>query len=293
MPLGYTTRKLEAFNISAYFEASRRQTPDYLGIFQAISNIPKEDRIAIIGNKTIAIPRFDMTGNIVRFIAYEGEEGNPLVFNFEDGTERIERLERGEKLATKTHGVIDVAQRIGIIEYNQKGAKAADIASAIEHSARAHADMNRLHIDFSQIIDEQFVLSIDRFKRIRTATIKIARPNPGWGDHRAHFDAMAKESDAHYLELGASAERNESLARNKGIVGFIKDLASAALSTLKSAKVTGVREGEDAETSISTAHHVEHQRVPVRMTEDGHVDDADINRKLESFLRSKTERDEN
>lgn len=291
MPRGYTTRKLEAFNISAYLETDRLHTPNYISIFQTISNIPREDRIAVIGPKTIAIPRFDMAENLVRFIAYEGEEGNPLVFNFEAGTERIQHLGQGEKLATKTHGVIDAAQRVGIIEYNQKGAKAADIASAMEHFARTHGDMANLHLDFSQVIDEQFVLSIDRFSRIRTATVKLARPNPGWGDHRAHFDAMARESEAHYLELGASAERNESLARNRGIVGFIKDMASAALSTLKSAKVTGVREGEEAETSISTVHHVEHQRVQVRMTEDGHVDDADVGRKLDSFLRSKTERD--
>jgi hypothetical protein len=297
MPRGYTTRKLESFSINAHVAKNgtppQRVAADYAEVFRRISTLPKEFRIAAIGNKNIAIPRCSMNGNVVKLTAYEGEDGNPIVFNFEDATERMETLARGEQIATKTHGIIDVASRLAIIEFNQRGAKAPYIAAALEHFGRTLGEMPTLQIQFAQKIDERFVQAIDRFTRIRTATVKIARPNPGWTDHTNHFAAMADDSDADNLELTASAKRMGSLDRGKGIIAFIRDVASVAFPSLKAAKIVGIREGESAETSVSMAHHIEHQRVQVRTTDEGHVSDEDIDRRLENFRRSTTDRKQN
>lgn len=289
MPKGYTSRKLQVFAIHGHYDDLTRRF-DYTTVFRALSEVPRENRVAQINDKSIAIPRMTVNEEIVRFAAYEGEEGNPLVFNFNEATERIEHLETGEMLATKTHVLVDLSRREAIIEYNQKGAKASDVASTLEHIGRQQAGLTDLNLEFTAVIDAQFLQAIERFRRIRLATIKMARPNQDWTDHAEHFTAMAAESDAHYVEIGMSAERQESLAFRTGIMDFIRQVAGAALPFLKSATVTGIREGEEAETSVSLAHHVEHQRVQVRMTEDGHVDDGDIERKMERFSRSRAGR---
>jgi hypothetical protein len=292
MPRAYTTRKLEVFSITAHVTRNgnppRQVAADYAAVFSAISNLPPAARVTMIGEKHIAIPRCSMNGNVVRLTAYEGEEEKPIVFNFRNATERIERLGTGEQIATRTHGIIDVSARLAIIEFNQRGAKAADIAAALEQFGRTLGDIPTLQMYFSHMLDEQFILAIDRFERIRTATVKIARPNPGWGDDEATFSQMAEASDAQYLEVSATAGRMGSLDRNAGIVAFIKRVAARAFPFLKAARLSGIREGEIAETSVSTTNHVEHQRVSVRTNEDGHVLTEDVDRRLEDFRRAKT-----
>jgi hypothetical protein len=292
MPRGYTTRKLEVFTINAHVtnkaNPPRRVAADYAEVFRRISALPKQFRIAAVGRKNIAIPRCNMDGNVIRLTAYEGEEEKPIVFNFRNASERIERLATGEQIATRTHAVIDVSARLAIIEFNQRGAKATDIAAALEHFGRTLGEMPTLQLHFAQKVEGKFVQDMDRFVRIRTATVKIARPNPGWGDDSDHFSKMAEQSNADNLELTATAGRMESLDRSGGIVAFIRKVTSAGLSSLKGARVTGIRAGESAETAVSTDKHIEHQRVPVRTTEDGHVSEEDIDRRLENFRRSKT-----
>jgi|GEM_PF-2716683 len=291
MPRGYTSRKLQVFAIHGHDEEAIDQPFNYSEVFTAISQVPRANRMVQVEGKAIAIPRMTVTDNIVTLTAYEGEEGNPLFFNFNEATERIEQLERGEMLANKTHLMADLVSREAIIEYNQKGAKAADIASTLEYIGRRHAGFPDLTLEFTAVVDAQFLQAIDRFRRIRLATVKMARPNQDWTEHADHFMAMAGDSRAHFVEISMSAERQESLARNTGIIGFIRQLVGERLPFVKTATLTGVREGEEAETSVSLVHHVEHQKVQVRMTEDKHVDDEDIERKMERFLHSRAGRE--
>lgn len=293
MPRGYTTRKLEVFNINAHVtnrtNPPRQVAADYAGVFTAISGLTPAGRVTRIGDKLIAIPRCSMSGTVVRFTAYEAEDGNPVIFDFRAATERTDRLAQGEQIATKTHGIIDTGARLAIIEYNQRGAKAADIAAAFEHFGRVLGDIPTLQMSFTHKLDESFIQAVDRFERIRTATVKITRPNPGWDDDASTYAAMAQASDAQYLEISATAGRGGSLERNAGIVAFIKRVATRAVSSLRGASMSGVRRGESAETSVSTANHVEHQRVSVRTDEDGHVVSEDIDRRLENIRRDKTD----
>lgn len=55
-------------------------------------------------------------------------------------------------------------------------------------------------------------------------------------------------------------------------------------AAIKGAKVIGVRERETEETNVSTGRYVEHQKIDVSLTEDGHVDTSDIVRKMAQFL---------
>jgi hypothetical protein len=288
MPRGYTTRKLQVFSIHAH---QAGVPEDYESLFTALSEVPKQQRAARLGEKIVAIPRLTINEGRVTFTAYEGEEGNPLLYNFEQATERYEPLERGERVATKTHGMISLSTREAVIEYNQKGAKASDISSTFEQIGRSRTARDELSIELLPVADEDFLHMIGRFERIRVATFRVARPNPGWTDHYNHLNEVAEESDARYMEVTMTADRGQSLDENHGIIGYIKTLARATHAYLKGARVTGVRQGEDAETSVALARYIEHQKVQVRMTEDGHVEDRDIERRISNYLVARVRRE--
>jgi hypothetical protein len=287
MPKGYTTRKLEVFAIHAHLPSV--QQVDYRHLFATLAGVPRASRIVRLGGKVVAVPILNMNGSTASLTAYEGEEGNPIFFDFERAVERIERLRQGEMLTTKTHGIIDIPRREAIIEFNFRGAKAADIAATFAEVGR-DTGLEDLSIEFTPVIDEEFMESINRFQRIRMASVKVARPNFDWGDQETYFEEVAGDSNAQSVELSMYAERQSSLAQHHGLVEYIRRIARAALPSLKSATITGIRADEDQETTISLKNHIEHQRVPVRMTEDGIVDDADIERKIENFRRSRSGR---
>ena len=69
----------------------------------------------------------------------------------------MDPLARGEQIATKTNGIIDTATRLAIFEFNQRGAKAADIAAALEQFGRTLREMPTLQMNFAHQLDERFV----------------------------------------------------------------------------------------------------------------------------------------
>ncbi|HSE19222.1 MAG TPA: hypothetical protein VLB46_19325 [Pyrinomonadaceae bacterium] len=285
-----TSRKLEVFAIHAHFGEGQQQAVNYRRLFQSISGTMARQRMVTVSSKSIAIPEFRKDQDLVILTCVEGEEGNPLVFNFVNATERIEQLERGEKLATKTHCAIDIARREAVIEFNHRGAKAADVATALQDIGSRLTGWGDLEIELTPVIDQSFLQAINAFSRIRIATLKMVRPNPGWTDHVDNLTALASESQGHVIEVTVNAERAKSLNKRGGIMGFIRHMVGETLPSFKAAKVTGVREGEDAETTVTLANHIAHQRVIVELTVDGHVNDRDINNKIVRFLESRNPR---
>jgi hypothetical protein len=287
MARGYTTRKLEVFALHA---RTSDGLIDYAALFKTISSMRPEDRQTQVGEKLVAIPNLDISRGVVWFIAYEGALGvNPLIFNAGQAKERIQKLRTGEIVAHKTHGMIHLQSREAIIEYNHRGAKAADVSHVLEELARRTKQFKTLALELNPVADVEFVKAIDRFERIRVASLRVARPNMDWTDHYNNLTAVASDSEARTVEVSLTANRGGSLSTRHGIVHFIRDLATQSLSMLKGARLVGVRKGESAETAISLSHHIEHQKINVKMTEDGHVDDDDIKGKMTKYLAARTE----
>lgn len=284
MPKGYTTRNLEVFAL--HMRAGEEQV-DYEAFFRALVRIPSEQRSYEISDKLVALPQVALSKHVVSFIAYEGEPGvNPIIFNTNRGTERFADLRAAEMVAVKTHGLIDLETREAIIEYNQKGAKASDIQQALERAAETLERFALATVELNPVADRTFIEAIEGFDRIKLATLKIARPNIDWTDSRDSLTEVAKDSNARTIAVTVSAGRN-NLDREKGLIGFIKLAASQALTMLKAASVTGSRTGEVGDTTISLAKHIEHTKVRVRMTPEGHVDDADIDKNLRAYLATR------
>jgi hypothetical protein len=88
-------------------------------------------------------------------------------------------------------------------------------------------------------------------------------------------------------ELVAVANRNDSLSKDGGAVNYIRQMVARSVRNLKSAAVQGVRVGETADTTISLANYVQHQKVNVRVDQHGHVIGADIQKRLRDFLHAR------
>lgn len=284
MKRGYTTRRLEVY---ALHSLSDGEPVKYVNLFSRFRDVPAKDRIRQVDDKLVAIPDLTVSDELIRLIAYEGARGmHPMFYNLIHAKARIQRLQEQEILATKTHGLINLKTREAIIEYNQRGAKANDIAKTLELIGRDVLGLKSLTVELTPMVDESFVDAISHFKRIRLADLKVARPNPGWNEHYDHLSTLAEESDARNIEIVVTADYKQSLSHKRGIVAYIKEMAKQKLPSLKRAQITGTKEGEQAETSISLSDHIEHQKVLVRLTS-GHVDGEDIEAKMLEFMHAR------
>lgn len=257
--------------------------PDYGDMFAALARLDPTKRIWESEEKAVAVPLLVVQKGVAALIAYEGPRGQPIIFDTEDATERTEALAPGEIVATKTHALIDIARREAIIEYNHRGAKAADIATVLGASGRQMADWRQLFVDLNPKVDRSFVEGLDTFERIRVAGFGISRPNTDWTQWDNEFARSAFDSGAQSAQAEYRAPRGRSLRHDEGVVQFIRERAADGVAALKSAFVTGTRHGESAETRITTGDHKEHHRVAVRLDPEGKVDEADIERRLREY----------
>jgi hypothetical protein len=281
MARGYTTRKLEVWSVHA--RLGDEPVPDYGDMLAALASLDPTERKWESDDKVVVLPTLVIRKGVAWVIAYEGPRGQPIIFDTEDATERSEPLAPGEIVATKTHAVIDIARREAIIEYNHRGARAADIAIALGVSGRRIAGWSGLFVDLVPKVDRSFVEGLDAFDRVRVAGFSISRPNTDWTQWDDVFAQSAADSGAHSAQAEYRAPRGHSLHHGSGVVRFIRERTADGIASLKSAFVTGTRHGENAETRITTGDHKEHQRVAVRLDPEGKVEDADIERRLAEY----------
>jgi len=288
VPGGTTSRKLEVFVLHA---VNDNRAVNYRELFDFIASIPARERSIERGEKLVAIPELTVSSSRVSFVAYEGPLGtNPLIFDSSEARARIERLSSGEVLATRTHGVIDLRQREAVVEFNHRGAKAHEVASVFEELGRRNPNWKALALELNPLPTAEFLAEIQKFRRVRLASIRVARPNPAWNRSYEILKDVAEESSGQTIDLAVTAGRGQSLSTRGGIIRWIRELVSERLPPLKNATIVGTREGEDDETVVSLARYHQHQRVRVRLTSDGHVDGQDIQEKIRGYLDQRTHR---
>jgi hypothetical protein len=287
MPDRTKARKLEVFVLHC---REGQQRLDYGEVFTRLSRARTGIRQLEVGEKLLALPNMRVRSDrqIVEFIAYEGPVGvNPLIFDASTGTERFERLTGTQVVATRTYGVIDLQYHEAIIEYNHRGAKAHDIAALLEEIGRTVGLGRQFAVEINPTVDDSFLAALDRFGRIKLANMKVARPNFDWTDNYDGLSQVGVESNGRTVDLTVAAHRNDSLSKDRGIVQYIRQMISENVTTLKGASIEGVREGETAETRISLANYVVHQKTQVEVDANGHAVGEDIQNKLVAFLESR------
>jgi hypothetical protein len=289
MPRPTKSRKLEVFLL--HFRGGEGEF-DYADAFARISRAKSATKQLEVGEKLLALPsfRFFPARKLVEFTAYEGPVGvNPLIFDAATGRERFEPLTGSQVVATRTYGVIDLTSREAIIEYNQRGAKAHDIAALMEETGRRVGLGPDLAVEFTPRVDDTFLTALERFGRIKIANMKVVRPNYDWTDNYEGLNQVGDESHGRAVELTVTAHRSDSLSKQGGIIQYIRQMIDERVSSLKGAKVVGVRRGETAETTISLANHIVHQKTYIEVDANGHAVREDIQEKLREFQRSRAQ----
>jgi hypothetical protein len=285
-------RRLEVFKLHC-----RNKTQiNYRDVFDKLSKTKLATRQFEAGDRLLALPKlaFLWKSAVVQFIAYEGPVGvNPLIFDSSSGSERFEQLTDTQVVATRTHGVIDLSAREAIIEYNHRGAKANDIAMLLEETGRKSGMGKEFSVELNPLGDQSFLEALDRFARIKLANLKVSRPNFDWTDNYQGMNKVGADSNGRIVELTVTAQRRDSLAKDKGIVAYIREMIVHTVDNIKGASVVGVREGEQAEATISLSRFIVQQNVYVRVDHNGHPITGDIQDKLIEFMearRSETRR---
>ena len=285
LPRRFVTKKLELF---ALHGRTGSGPVNYRNLFDKLEETPKRKRILERGDRLIALPVVRVSGSDCFFVAYEGPIGlKPLIFNSGNAEERIGQMDAKEVVATRTHGLVDLVAREAFVEYNQRGAKVADIQELIMVVLAPFQGWGGLNLQLHPMADQEFMDAVDKFSRIRVASVKLARPNVDWTDDYNHFTAMAHESEAGVFEISAYAERGGSLSKKRGLLGFMKHVTSHKLPAVQNAQVIGNRLGEEAETRVSLEHFIRHRRVKVPVDNDGHVITTEMRDQLRQFAEER------
>lgn len=285
MARGFANKKIELYSLHARIG---EEPTDYTQLFDLLSAYPAAARQHLFGGRLIAIPTMRRDGNRVFIHALEGDVNvNPMIYDQVLVEARTESLEQNEVLVHKTHAILDLGTRDAVVEYNQRGAKASDLAFLMEVVARRMQGFEDLTLDLNPVAGQEFEEAIERFERIRLASVKLARPNADWTDRYNQLTGIAAESGARFIQIEVVAGRSRSLEKSTGVINQIRELLRYPVSMFKGAKISGVRTGERAQTSISLERYIEHQRIAVKLTPSGHVDVDDIESKMVEFLNSR------
>ena len=283
MARNVVNRKLEQFTLHAHIT---RKPPKYVAVFRALAKLPPQERQLVTNERLTAIPRLAIAGEIVRIVALEGPVGlNPLVYNLEDQSERLQTLRSGEVVVSRTHAIIDLKTRNAVVEFNMRGAKAREIAAAVlQQAARRHTQFSNLELSLLPVVGEDFAAALDEFERIRTATLRLRRPNFDWSDVADDLTEAAKRSQAQAANVEFTAGRGDSLDPKGGVVALLRRIAGGrGPSVVEGATVVGHRSADAGETQISLRGHTRHRRASLRRAPDGQADEEDAFEALLEF----------
>lgn len=231
---------------------------DYLAYFQALYRAPAPSRQTSVGDQLIAVSQMSSVGStwLMRFVSGDANTA-PMFFDPRTGEETTAELS-GQILASAVWMMVDPTSRYVAIERKRPGVPVSVIAQALSHfSAELNLADSRSVFDLNPIPAPSFVTELERFERIRQASVVVARPNYDWTDNATRLTEYAAASDGQTAETSISAGRGESLSKTTGIIEDIRRLASRAIGPIKNLRVTGRREGEQKETSVSLARHQE------------------------------------
>lgn len=286
MAARYTRRKIELFSLHGHV---RRRTLDYAAALEALARRRPEERVRELPDQVIVIPTIEIDGDLVFLVVYEGDpRQSTLVFNQITAQERIQRLQRGEFAATKTHVLIDTATREAYVEYTHRGAKATDIGPAVaDIASRLLQKYRGTQLTFAPVVDATFLEAIDQLDRIRLASMRVVRPNQDWSDHYERMLALGSDSDARTVLVEATAPRGESLRKRAGLLEVIRQTVGGSLSSILNARVVGQQKGSGQEQAISLRKYVEHRWARVRLREDGQVAQDDIEARMRRYRRDR------
>jgi hypothetical protein len=261
MPI--TERVLYAYSIHGRGRSG--EVIDYVAFVQELLAAPSPLRRATINQDEVVLLRdVRQRGRVweLRFLSGSDQESLTL-FDVENDRERDEPRSAGEIVVRPTLLYLNPESRFVALERRRPGLSPGEIGKALGIIGSAIGFDIDLVIDLNPVTAESFNEELEQFDRIRQASVTVARPNYDWTENANSLTTYAAESDGQTAELEISAPRGGSLAKERGIVQDIKELAQRAIGPLKKVKIVGRHAGETRERTLTLASHQECQFVPV------------------------------
>lgn len=152
--------------------------------------------------------------------------------------------------------------------------------SDFDLQAEADDGFPRIVVSLEAEPGEAFMSRLDALTRIRAATYRVVRPNPGWTDLEGELNIQSEESNAHKVDVLMTAVRMGTLSAFRGIVGAIKKSFQAG--TLDYAKIEGEHEGK--KHAFNTSQLAKHSYLNFEIDSHGQVRHDDAWDKLNEFF---------
>lgn len=127
----------------------------------------------------------------------------------------------------------------------------------------------------------EFADRLHRLERVTKATLRTVRPNPGWADLDSELGKLASDSGANKVDVTVSPKPRGSLQKNRGILGWIKDLLRSG--SLGYAAIEGVTP-EQEKDEFSTSRLGLQKRLPMKLDAHGQVQHGDAWGKLGKMM---------
>ena len=283
MATSYATRTLNAYFLHGHVGTA--PVEDYAKLFKVLDGIDPKERIRINEGRVLAVRQTYVSKTKFAFDVSEGDLGiSPIIFNTLSQEERIEQLEKGEVIVTKTHGAVDFSTRNVVIEYNHRGAKADDIFDYFTELLLKHTALAELNLELVPVPGTGFIEAVESLKRIRAAEVRIVKPNIDWTDAEDALTDLAGDSGAQNIDLQLSAPRNGSLERDSGIIKTLKETAQKGLKIFKKAVIRGNMNDAKVEEAVSLEHYQDNRKKRYRKSSDGHIDSGQIQAEITSYI---------
>jgi hypothetical protein len=277
--------RIELYSMHAHIENG---TVDYVSLFDAI--LPTLAKLHYEeGTRHVAFGQASKVGNRIFLIAYTGYDARAfLLFDVNRQQELFESIQPGRFHARKTHALLDPRQRFLLIENRKGHLRPDDLANAIELVARKLSGYETLELEFNPVAEGEFVRQIEQFQRIQQATITLARPNVDWSERHHQLTEVADESDAKAIDVTVRAKREKSIAKDNGLIQFVKQFAALPQSIFKRISITGSRDDDAGLITLNLSKHVEHIDLLADLDSDtGQPNESEVRNTMESYLASK------
>jgi hypothetical protein len=257
---------------------------DYIGLVKTLEGL--QGYAEKDGNHHVAVGRSELIGSQIFLVIYTGySEKSTLFFDLAEKKELTEATSPNRFPARKTYAMIDGARRFLILESKKGGLSALSLSSVIEKYAQRNQELKLLELSFNPIADKEFASRLVEFRRIRSATITIARPNVDWTDRHTQLTQVANESDAKALDVTARSRKGQSLSKDHGLIQFIKESATSAKSMFQKIRIVGSFGDDSSLITLDLNKHV--QQLNVTLDTDsatGLPRDSDVRKNLSAYL---------
>lgn len=213
-------------------------------------------------------------GSLISILSYEGDpDAEALLYNMATGEERHTQRRSGEIVATRTHFALQLDARVVAVELNQRGTKKEDLERLLEQLVtRNSTGEGRCDTSLVPIPKPSFLKELDEYDRIQAASVTLVQPNASWLGRDSSLLKYAEASNAQSIEVDAKAKRNQSLARNEGLLRDLKDVLRRGVTTVKEAVVIGNKHGSKLRRESKLSAHALRTVVSLSRMPDGQPD---------------------